>query len=85
MPNNIRGYAVKVINTATEYHPNLTAGTRQEHILVKGGFITSVTDTLFTWELYSTKAAARRARTCAKKQDSPNVFWEKTYEIVAVE
>ena len=82
MKDRIKGYAIKITNTATIYNYNVPAGTKQEWILVKGGYIRTIGTLVCYDELFKSKSGAKRALRNLTQHNVEYPYWDKQYEIL---
>ena len=81
----MKGFIIKIINTATSDNKFVPEGTTQEYYLVKGGYVRSTsTPFLSLAGLYKNKGTAKRALNRYISDKPKNSSYESSYEIVEI-
>lgn len=78
----VKGYSIKVTETATALNANVPAGTKQEWILVKGGYCRTIGTLVCYDELFKSKAGVKRALRKLTQHNVDYPYWDKSYEIL---
>ena len=81
----MKGFIIKIINTATSDNDFVPEGTTQEYYLVKGGYVRPAsTPFLSPADLYKNKGTAKRALNRYISDKPKNSYYELSCEIVEI-
>lgn len=81
----MKGYVIKITNTATEYNKFVPEGTKQEYFLVKGGYVQHTNYPILQDDLYKSKSTAKCALTRYKSYKTPeNPAYISSYDVVEI-
>lgn len=84
----MKGYVIKLTNTATEYNKFVQTGEKQEYFIIKGGYVipTNNYDWLLQEDLYKSKSSVKRALTRYKSDKAPeNPSFTTSYDVVEID